>query len=197
MRPIQIHLSDHRASDEAIDHSISIERLQHAFCFKLARRDGRATFDLGPDCIDAPNVTLMSFVDDRPLVEDMQRVWDLVASKYLDFLQLQHGGTARTLTNAPELRRYIVQSCQKNWRRNYAHFTRTASCCAADKREYNLACGKLLRAVLRKAAVRFRTCQYEHTYAIPFCVGDVIHFECTVRSHVAVRRYDIRLTVST
>ena len=196
MRATDIYVADRRPHDAVVEHPIELSRLHRTFCFKLSRADGQnANVDLDVGCLCSPNVALYTFIEDDRIVDTMDVVWEQVATMYLQFVHRSRDASGACIANQPELRRCIVASCKQQWERNYAHFLQTASLNETDKQTRNIACGKLLKAVLVKAPMRFRTFRYNHTYAIPFRLGDRIHFGCTVQSYIGTQRYDIRLLV--
>ena len=200
MRTIDIYVAGRCPHDAFIQHPISLKSLENAFCFKFLslKKQTSSQFALDSSCIDSPTVELYTFLSEgRRVVGNMDDVWERIASMYLHFLhQMNADASGEFISNQSELRSVIVTSCKKQWEGNYAHFVKTASFTDRDKRTYNICCGKLLKAVMENAPVRFRSFQYEHTYAIPFIVGDRIHFGCTIQSHHGIQRYDIRLLVS-
>jgi hypothetical protein len=202
MRTIDIYVADRSPPDASILHQISLASLQKTFCFKVSRLNRPTTnVELDSNCINSPNVAFYTFVgdDDRALVSGttMGVVWEQVATMYMQFLRQKcPDASGASILNHSEIRKCVVESCEGQWVGNYAQFLKTASFSEIDKKRYNITCGKLLKSVVLNAPMRFRTFQYEHTYAIPFLLGDRIHFGCTIQSYHGTQRYDIRLLVS-
>jgi hypothetical protein len=203
MRTIDVYVSGRCPHDATIQHTISLAQLQNTFCVKFLRPQ-RPSSELvlhAASCLDSPMVALYTFPGDEGCraFGGMDDVWERVASAYLRFLHQTNAdasGGGASILNQSELRHAIVSSCRQQWDRNYEHFTSTAALGETDKRAFNICCGKLLRAVVEKAPMRFRTFQYEHAYPIPLIAGDRVHFGCTIQSHRGTQRYDIRLLVS-